>query len=491
MDKRKIDEFYKKTLNQIYREDFYAFFRDIAFPAIFPNRELKEAKSTLILCAVAQAVSLGKDGWKKVIVNIPPGLMKSTILSAGLPAWTIGRKSSERIFGVSNTDELSKRNTAWTKQIMKSPRYQEVFPNITLIKDTETHFKTVEGGEKQGFSTLGNITGQRCDLLIPDDYMSFNMILSQAENERALKQWDGGLYSRIDKINGRILIVEQRLDIKDLTGYIKRTRPDEFKIISIPAYFEKETIIDIDGKEFYFAENELLSPEYLPQHEIDSLKNRVVDPETKIANGKQVFLAQYMQNPIADGGNMVDIEWFQNCKLSDIPAMQFDMVAVSVDSAQKPNEVNDPSAFLKFGIKGNYKYLIDIYCERKVYPETKENLIAFCHRGHKATHLIIEDANTGSSLLQELPNDNRMRGVNIVPISHGGIKKEIRFLTSTGSYADKSYFFCKDASWYPAFESELLQFPKGSHDDMVDCLSQFAKWHTDFTSMLDYWCMVV
>jgi predicted phage terminase large subunit-like protein len=84
-----------------------------------------------------------------------------------------------------------------------------------------------------------------------------------------------------------------------------------------------------------------------------------------------------------------------------------------------------------------------------------------------------------------------MRGINIIPMSHGGIKKEIRFLTSTGSYADKSYFFCKDASWYPAFESELLQFPKGSHDDMVDCLSQFAKWYVDFANILDYWCTVV
>lgn len=31
--------------------------------------------------------------------------------------------------------------------------------------------------------------------------------------------------------------------------------------------------------------------------------------------------------------------------------------------------------------------------------------------------------------------------------------------------------FRSDASWYPDFEDELLQFPRGNHDDQVDALA--------------------
>jgi len=487
---RKINNIIEEKKNKIYKENFYEFFSNVAFPSIFPNKQLLPSKSTRILCKIAEATSKKKPGFRKVIVNIPPGLMKSTIVSAALSAWHLGRNPAERIFGVSNKDKLVTRNVGWTKLIMESKKYRDIFPDLLITKDTENHIKTSLGGERQGFGTLSRVTGERCDFLVPDDFISSDMIY-KADGTSALKAWDESFYSRVDKVSGSILIIEQRLGVNDLTGYLTRTRPGEYLAISLPAYFEERTVIVVDDEEFVFEKDELLSPDYLPWHEINSLMNRVVDPETGIANGKQVFFAQYMQNPVADGGNMVDINWFQPFRISDVSSMKFDRVVVSVDSAQKPNEINDPSAFLKFGIIGKSKYLIDCYCERKVYPETKEGLIAFCNDGHRTTDLIIEDANTGSSLLQELPNEHKLYGITIIPISHGGIKKEIRFLTATGAFSNRSFYFPKDATWYPNFESQLMQFPKGRHDDMVDCLGQFAHWHIELERFFDYWCIEV
>jgi predicted phage terminase large subunit-like protein len=487
---RLVDKIVSQQSNNIYKESFYDFFCNVAFPAIFPSKQIKTSKSTEILCAVAEIVSKGTKGWHRVIVNIPPGLMKSTILSAALPAWHIGRNASERIFGISNTDKLVTRNVGWTKLIMKSQKYNKIFPDIIINKDTENHIKTSVGGERQGFSTLGNITGERCDFLIPDDYMSSIMIRSEAERTKALKNWDEAFYERVDKLTGKVLIIEQRLSIFDLTGYLSRTRPGQYKVISLPAYFENETTIEIGNKKFYFEKNELLSP-YLTWEEIEIKRNSVVDPETGIANGKEVFFAQYMQNPLAKTQDRVNMDWFQPFEISKVPYMKFERVVVSVDSAQKPNEINDPSAFLKFGIVNNSKFLIDCYCERKVYPETREELIKFCLNGHKATDLIIEDANTGSSLLQEFIKENRLYDVRIIPIKHKGINKEIRFDTATGNFADKSYYFPRDATWYPDFENELMQFPKGRHDDMVDCLGQFANWYKDQNTIFEYFTMCV
>lgn len=481
IDPKRFQQFLKATSNDIYRKNFYEFFKEVAFPILFPNKELTYAKSTEILCEVAQCFSLREPEFRRVIVNIPPGLMKSAIISGSLVAWHLGRNPSDKIFGISNTDELVLRNISWAKDIIESQKYQLIFPNIQSKKDTEKKFKTSENGELTGYTTLGSITGQRCDILIPDDYMSAKMLNSKAQTKTALSAWDNSFYSRVDKINGSICIVEQRLGENDLTGFLNRTCPGQYKTISLPVYFTEKKYFYINKKEFVFEENELLSPTRYNWEEVDRLRNRVVDDETGIANGKEVFFSQYMQNPVKAGGNMVDMTWFPNYKLMDFTSLEKEYVVTSVDSAQKPNEINDPSAFLKFIINKDNKYLGDHYCEKKIYPITKEELINFCNRTPRTTHLLIEDANTGSSLIQELPLDPRMLGIIIVPISHGGIKKEIRFQTATGLMAQGKTYFPKDAPWYPSFENELMQFPKIRHDDRADAYAQFERWYCEFT----------
>jgi len=491
INNKQIDNFLKKTINNIYRNNFYSFFKEIAFPILFPNKELTYSKGTEILCEVGQCVSSREKDYMRVIVNYPPGLMKSGIISGALAAWHIGRLPTEKIFEISNTLDLVTRNIGWAKDIIKNPFYQQIFPNIEIKKDTEDHFKTSQNGEINGFTTFGRVTGQRCDFLIPDDYMSANMMVSKAETTKALLAWDNSFYSRLDSVNGIICIIEQRLDISDLTGFLSRSCPDEYKIISLPVYFEEKKHYYFNKKEFVFEENELLSPTRYSWEKIKKLQNRMVDDETGIANGKQVFFAQYMQNPVRAGGDMVDMSWFVPYKIREFSNMKFEIVVTSVDSAQKPNEINDPSAFLKFGIIKDTKFLGDHYCEKKVYPETKENLINFCNKAPRTTYLIIEDANTGSSLIQELPLDERMQGIRIIAVSHGGIKKEIRFLTATGAMSAGKTHFPKDAPWYSSFENELMQFPKIRHDDRADAYAQFEKWFTDYNRKFEFWCTTI
>ena len=35
------------------------------------------------------------------------------------------------------------------------------------------------------------------------------------------------------------------------------------------------------------------------------------------------------------------------------------------------------------------------------------------------------------------------------------------------------------APWLQDFETEVLQFPRGRHDDQVDSMSQFLNWHRE------------
>jgi predicted phage terminase large subunit-like protein len=392
------------------------------------------------------------------------------------PAWILGKRPYEKVFGISNKEKLSNRNTAMTRQIMQHPQYRSMFPEVKITKDTETHFKTSQLGERQSFTTMGGITGEGANYLIFDDYMSAHIVMSDAERTRALELFDTAFKNRLNnELEDVRIIVEQRLHPKDLTGYLL-SQNGKYEHLCLPAEFSRpNTFIRGDFKKDVVA-GEVLNPVRLPKSLLDEYREKVVDEETGVANGKQMYCAQYLQSPIVEGGNMVDIKWFKRFDLSSAPFMEFDSVVVSADTASKATELNDPSAFLKFGIKGNFVYLLDIYNKRAEYPDTKRNLINFCNSGYQANTLLIEDANTGSSLIQEL---RRETNIGIVPISHGGIKKEIRFSNSTGQMANGNVFFPKEAPWLFDFETQLMQFPMGENDDMCDSFSIFMIWNRD------------
>tara|TARA_R110000868_G_scaffold17344_1_gene76332 strand:- start:12931 stop:14406 length:1476 start_codon:yes stop_codon:yes gene_type:complete len=464
----------QESADDTLRGSFRDYFKKFAYPFIHPGTPLIETWSIDLMCEYAQAVADGEI--PRLIINIPPGLLKSTIWSSGLPSYILGRSPSQKIFAISNKENLVNRNIGWTKRITETKKFQSMFPDFKPDdrKNTETHFRTTKSGEMQGFATEGNITGERAHLLLFDDYMSSTMMQSEATRNRLLGKFDDTFERRADIVRNSIVIIEQRLGINDLTGFITRTRKDEYEHLCLPVQFEKKEYFNIGSFKKEVEEGDLLAPELLTQQKVDQLKSRIVDPETGIANGKQIFFTQYMQKPVAEGGNMVDMKWFQRFDLANLPYMTFDTIYVSADTAQKIKEINDPSGFLKFGVKGSSIYLLDRYNKRAIYQDTKANLLMFAAKFPVANFLLIEDANTGSSLIQELPKEC---SYGIVPLKHGGIKKEIRFYNATGAMANGNIYLPKEATWLFDFEESLMQFPNGSHDEDPDCLGQFINYY--------------
>ena len=56
--------------------------------------------------------------------------------------------------------------------------------------------------------------------------------------------------------------------------------------------------------------------------------------------------------------------------------------------------------------------------------------------------------------------------------------KEARFLAQSARFEAGQVYLPRVASWLPAYESELLAFPTGRHDDQVDSTSQALHWLT-------------
>ena len=121
----------------------------------------------------------------------------------------------------------------------------------------------------------------------------------------------------------------------------------------------------------------------------------------------------------------------------------------------------------------NTIYLIDALRERLEFPELVHRIQDHANT-HQATTILIEDQVTGSSLVQTL---QRLR-FGVIPMK-ATADKATRMYGYTSVLEGKALHVVKGTSWYPDFLAEYLAFPQGKHDDQIDALSQFLKWHQD------------
>jgi len=60
-------------------------------------------------------------------------------------------------------------------------------------------------------------------------------------------------------------------------------------------------------------------------------------------------------------------------------------------------------------------------------------------------------------------------------LKHEGKDKVLRSRNIQARMRAHTVKFIKDAEWFPIFEDECLTFPRGKHDDQVDCFSYLGK----------------
>lgn len=91
-------------------------------------------------------------------------------------------------------------------------------------------------------------------------------------------------------------------------------------------------------------------------------------------------------------------------------------------------------------------------------------------RRHAGTVTLIEDAASGITLLQLLPQS--VRAIARRPFGD----KLVRFSAITPMIESGQVHLPARAPWLDAFKRELLSFPASANDDQVDALSQLLNW---------------
>ena len=86
--------------------------------------------------------------------------------------------------------------------------------------------------------------------------------------------------------------------------------------------------------------------------------------------------------------------------------------------------------------------------------------------------VLIEDKGSGTHLIQDLQHEGEVRPIAIKTQDD----KITRMQAQTAKIEAGYVLLPESAPWLDDFQTEVLQFPRGRHDDQVDSISQYLGW---------------
>lgn len=433
-------------------------FTEAAFDVLEPGRRFKPNWHFRAISHVLERAVQGLE--KRIIINLPPRNAKSMFASVALPAWILGRDPAETVICLSYSRDLAVKLSNQTRTLMTSQLYRDAFPGTILSsrKNTETDFETTRGGFRMATSVGGVLTGRGAQFIVIDDPIKSIDALSDTIRNGTNVWFDQTVLSRLnDKTDGVVIVIMQRLHVEDLAGHL--IARGGWTVLDLPAIAETDEVIPLGlGKVKRRRAGELLHPEREPMQVLDELKAGL---------GSSGFAAQYQQQPVPAGGNLIDWAWFRRFEARP-PRQRYESIVQSWDTASKAGEMNDYSVCTTWLVQENTYYLLDLHRERLDMPGLRRRAIEL-HDRYRPEAVLIEDKASGTALIQEL---RYTTGIPVIEIEPEGDK-----VTRAGAQAMRieggQVYLPVAAPWLDELQREVLAFPHSTFDDQVDSISQF------------------
>jgi predicted phage terminase large subunit-like protein len=284
-----------------------------------------------------------------LMINIPPGHFKSTILQYFI-AFSMSHYPDCNFVYISYSNELAEGHTAEVKAIMQLPLYVNLF-GVTVDKNSQargdfrivTTSDEVSRGRVVARGSLGSITGLNCGLpnavdrnghprfsglAVMDDLHKPIEVHSELKRQGVITNYNQTIKGRRRGIWVGQILLGQVLHEDDITQFIKRGEDGR-----------KWTIVELQSLD---ASDNALAPNLISKEEL--MRERIVNP--------YMFWSQHQQRPQPAGGGIFQVTWFK--LLPKHPPMVASFV--TVDCAETEQSYNDATVFSFWGV---YKIMLN------------------------------------------------------------------------------------------------------------------------------------
>jgi predicted phage terminase large subunit-like protein len=463
----------------------YQFFR-LAWP-VFKEMQLVDGWHLEEVCAHLEAISRGE--LDRLVINIPPGFSKSTLVSVCWQAWEWGANlHPERRYMTASFDmDLSRRDSMDCKGLIQSDWYQrrwgtlanrQELTDLGLAKpvyvvagneakqDTASIWHSSGGGLRFATSVEGKATGWHSHIQLVDDPTNPNTI--KQGGKQAIKQlesdwkwWTGTMPTRKadPKFFARVVIM-QRLHDLDIAGQCTK---EGWTTLCLPISFSaKRRCLTPWGGDRRTVEGELLHPGRFDEKAVAVTRKEL---------GPIQAAAQLDQNPAPESGAIYDRGWF-NHRITQVPnGLQF---LQSWDFTFKDTTDSDYVVGVQWAYGGGKYYLLDIVRDKVGFLAATQMLRDFAQKWHHFNHrIVIEDKANGPAIMDTLTNNpNPEKNIpGIIPYSPVD-SKEARAKAVSGYWEAGDVVIWEHCPHLSDLVTEHTRFPRGENDDIVDACNQ-------------------
>lgn len=394
----------------------------------------------------------------RLLINVPPGTMKSMCVSVFWPAWEWGPKGMGhmRFIGASHEEGLATRDSMKMRHLVQSDWYQKLWPTPFMGDQNEKkYFQNDKTGWRQA-CPVGSMTGKRGDRVVWDDPHSVEDAHSVAQLENANRIFRETLPTRLNNPDSSaIIIVMQRLNKKDISGEIIE-HDLGYQHLCLPMEYEgpraPTSLGFVDPRT---EKGELLFPERFPRH--------VVDRDKKVM-GDYAVAGQFQQRPAPAAGGVIKPDM-----MAIVDAIPANVVEWCRGWDLGATLKGDYTAGGKVGRLADGRYIIAGMVRDKLESHNRDALMKNTADRDRIKQSIPQDpGQAGKS--QVLAFAKLLAGHNIHFSPESGDK--VTRATPLASQVNAGNVLLLRGAWNEDFIAECRLFPNGTYDDQVDATSR-------------------
>lgn len=422
-----------------------------------------------------------------IIANLPSGYGKSRMVRY-YEAFRLGQDSGGTFLALCSNDNLINGQSRSVIDIIKNPRYGDVFPNLRWSKTQKDFFLKETDGEWKlkkcrmlasyyACTTRSNIVGQRADLSIDIDDLYADP--KEAQNENLNKEYYDKFVTvwkkrYVQNKKAQIIVTGTLWSATDFLSKLINLWNRESNFVNDPRHKYckisedgKKVIIQVPALDYETGESTC--------KKIKSTEELLQERETM---DRYLWETNFQQIPTSPAGMVFDYDKLNTYEI--LPNIDNEYCYASLDPSRKGNDFLSMPIFRKDENEGKY-YLVDaLFSQTSVkylYDDIVDKIIF-----NKIIALVIEN-NTDTSLKEVIEEKLRAKSYYgcVIYEKYAVTNKEVRINQMKDVIKDKMVFPSKNKYGVNTQIGKAMNqltiysfdFPN-RHDDMPDSLALFA-----------------
>lgn len=422
-----------------YMRDLYAFAKDV-----LGYRDIADQPHQA-LCATVTAPQ------KRKLILYPRGHFKSTIATIAYSLWRIVQEPNIRIL-VTNAELRNAR--AFLREIKghieRNQAFRERFGDLAnpdgKWTETEIEVRTRTRSLKeptiQVSSAGASMVSQHYDLIIGDDVVNRESVTTPEQIEKTITYYRDLL--DLLEPHGDLLVIGTRWHYADLYSHLIERAGPEWLV-------DVRKAVEPDG-------TVLFPTRFTPSYLADLRRDK----------GSYEFSAQYLNDPVSDENAVFKRQWLHYYERLPDRTLRY----ITVDPAISDRDGADYSVVLVGAVDHLGRRYVVEYTRAHLEPKALIDEILRLTAKHRPQAVGIETVAYQKALKYYLMDAMQEARVfcPIVELRPDGQTKEYR-IRALQPFYESGAMFHPDGGRANDLEDEMLAFPYGKHDDVLDALA--------------------